>query len=95
MLRTSDRLRRVRKRGWRSYTGNEEHGGLFRSPSMVRAVKSRRLRWAGHIARIAGIYSSNSNMLIMGFTKIGLSVFTVFMCTLIRESADGQAHVAR
>ena len=25
---------------------------MYRSPNIVRAIKSRRLRWAGHVARI-------------------------------------------
>ena len=31
---------------------NEELHSLYRSPNIVRAIKSRRLRWAGHIARM-------------------------------------------
>ena len=31
---------------------NEELHSLYRSPNIVRVVKSRRLRWAGHVARM-------------------------------------------
>ena len=31
---------------------NEELHSLYRSPNIVRVNKSRRLRWAGHVARI-------------------------------------------
>ena len=31
---------------------NEELNSLYRSPNIVRAIKSRRLRWAGHVARM-------------------------------------------
>ena len=31
---------------------NEELLSLYRSPNIVRVIKSRRLRWAGHIARM-------------------------------------------
>ena len=31
---------------------NEEHHSLYRSPNIVRVIKSRRLRWAGHAARM-------------------------------------------
>ena len=31
---------------------NEELHGLYRSPNIVRVIKSRKLRWAGHVARI-------------------------------------------
>jgi hypothetical protein len=31
---------------------NEEFHNLYSSPSIIRVVKSRRMRWAGHIARM-------------------------------------------
>ena len=31
---------------------NEELNGLYFSPNIVRGIKSRRTRWAGHVARI-------------------------------------------
>ena len=31
---------------------NEELHNLYRSPNIVRVIKSRRLRWAGHVARM-------------------------------------------
>ena len=43
-------------RGMRMGTGKgstiEEHHSLYRSPNIVRVIKSRRLRWAGHVARM-------------------------------------------
>ena len=30
---------------------NEELRSLYRSPNVVRVIKSRRLRWAGHVAK--------------------------------------------
>ena len=58
-LKVSDRvLRRVfgPKRDevtgeWRKLH-NEELSGLYSLPNIVRVVKSRRMRWAGHVARI-------------------------------------------
>ena len=37
---------------------NEELSNLYCSPNIVRVIKSRRMRWAGHVARMAkrGIY---------------------------------------
>jgi len=32
---------------------NEELNNLYSSPSIVRVIKSRRMRWAGHVARMA------------------------------------------
>ena len=31
---------------------NEEIHSLYRSPNRVRVIKSRRLRWTGHVARM-------------------------------------------
>ena len=31
---------------------NEELHSLYRSPNIVRVIKSRKLRWAGHVARM-------------------------------------------
>ena len=36
---------------WRSLY-NEEHNSLYRLPNIVRVIKSRGLRWAGHVARM-------------------------------------------
>jgi len=31
---------------------NEEHNALYCSPNIVRVIKSRRMRWVGHVARM-------------------------------------------
>jgi len=39
---------------------NEELNNLYSSPKIVRVIKSRRMRWAGHVARMdeeRGVYS--------------------------------------
>ena len=33
---------------------NEELNGLYCSPNIVRVIKSRRMRWAWHVARMGG-----------------------------------------
>jgi hypothetical protein len=38
-------------RGWRKLH-NEELHGLYSSPSIVTVIKARRMRWAGHVARM-------------------------------------------
>jgi hypothetical protein len=35
---------------------NEELHGLYSSPTVVRVIKSRRTRWAGHVVRMGGLY---------------------------------------
>jgi hypothetical protein len=37
--------------GWRKLL-NEELHNLYSSPSIIRIINSRRMRWAGHVARI-------------------------------------------
>jgi hypothetical protein len=36
---------------WRKFY-NEELHDLYLSPNIVRVIKSRRMRWAGHVARM-------------------------------------------
>ena len=33
---------------------NQELNDLYCSPNIVRVIKSRRMRWAGHVARMGG-----------------------------------------
>jgi hypothetical protein len=37
--------------GWRKLH-NEELNNLYYSPRNIRLIKSRRMRWAGHVARL-------------------------------------------
>jgi hypothetical protein len=37
--------------GWKKLH-NEELHGLYSSPNIIRMIKSRRMRWAGHVARM-------------------------------------------
>jgi hypothetical protein len=34
---------------------NEKLHGLYSSPSIIRVVKARRMRWAGHVARMGEV----------------------------------------
>jgi hypothetical protein len=38
---------------WRKLLNEELHNS-YSSPSIVRMIKSRRMRWAGHVARLRG-----------------------------------------
>jgi hypothetical protein len=45
--------------GWRKLH-NEDLHGLYSSPSIVRVIKARRMRWAGHVAcmgEVRGAYN--------------------------------------
>jgi len=61
----SKMLRRIFGPKWDEVTGewrklhNEEVNDLYFSPNIVRVIKSRRMRWAGHVARVGerrGVY---------------------------------------
>jgi hypothetical protein len=51
-------LRRIFGPKWDEVTGewrklhNEELHDLYSPPSIIRMIKSRRMRWAGHVARM-------------------------------------------
>jgi hypothetical protein len=49
--------------GWRKLH-NEELRDLYSSPSIIRMVKSRRMRWAGHVARMGE--EKNAYRLLVG-----------------------------
>ena len=44
--------RRNEVMGERRRLHNEELNDLYSSPNIVRVIKSRRMRWAGHVARM-------------------------------------------
>ena len=51
--------RRDEVTGERRRLHNEELNDLYSSPNIVRVIKSRRMRWAGHVARMGaerGVY---------------------------------------
>jgi hypothetical protein len=50
--------------GWRKLH-NEELHILYSSPSIIRMVKSSRMRWAGHVARM-GEEKKNTYRILMG-----------------------------
>jgi hypothetical protein len=50
--------KRVEDGSWRKSHNDELHS-LYYSPNIVRVIKLRRMRWAGHVARIGegrGVY---------------------------------------
>jgi hypothetical protein len=50
-------------REWRKLH-NEEHRDLYSSPSIIRIIKSRRMRWTGHVARMGD--KRNAYRLLVG-----------------------------
>ena len=50
-------LKRDQNGEWRS-PHNEEIHSLYRSRNIVRVIKSRRLRWAGYVARMEEVRTS-------------------------------------
>ena len=51
---------------WRKLQNDELHA-LHSSPNIIRNVQSRRLRWAGHVARME--QSTNAYRVLVGKTK--------------------------
>jgi hypothetical protein len=51
VLRRIFGLKREEDGSWRKLYNDELHS-LYSSPNIVRVIKSRRLRWAGHVARM-------------------------------------------
>jgi hypothetical protein len=39
---------------------NEELHGLYSSPSIIRVIKARRMRWAGHLARMGEVRGAHN-----------------------------------
>jgi hypothetical protein len=56
MLREEHKLRVFENRVLRRIFGrklhNEELYCLYSSPSIIRVIKARRMRWAGHVVRV-------------------------------------------
>jgi hypothetical protein len=50
--------------GWWRKLHNEEIHNLYCSPSIIRIIKSRRMRWAWHVARIRE--KRNAYRILMG-----------------------------
>jgi hypothetical protein len=58
MLRRIFGPKREEDGSWRKLHNDELHS-LYSSPNIVRVIKSRRIRWAGHVARMGerrGVY---------------------------------------
>jgi hypothetical protein len=51
MLRRIFGPKREEDGSWRKLHNDELHS-LYSSPNIVRVIKSRRMRWAGHVARV-------------------------------------------
>jgi hypothetical protein len=55
MLRRIFRPKRDEVTGGCRKLHNEELHGLYSSPSIIRVIKARRMRWAGHVARMGEV----------------------------------------
>jgi hypothetical protein len=51
LLRKIFEPKREEDGSWRKLHNDEIHS-LYSSPNIVRAIKSRRMRWVGHVARM-------------------------------------------
>jgi hypothetical protein len=48
--------KREEDRSWRKLNNDELHS-LYSSPNIVRVIKARRMRWAGHAARMEEVFT--------------------------------------
>jgi hypothetical protein len=49
--------------GWRRLHNGELHN-LYTAPNIIRAVKSRRMRWVGHVVRMGEM--RNAHRIVVG-----------------------------
>jgi hypothetical protein len=56
VLRKIFRTKREEDGSWRKLHNDELHS-LYSSPNIVRVIKSRRMRWAGHVARMGQVFT--------------------------------------
>jgi hypothetical protein len=49
--------------GWRKLH-NEELHGLYSSTGIVRVIKARRMRWAGHMARMGEVRGAHNILVV-------------------------------
>ena len=54
---------------------NEELHSLYRSPNIVRVIKSRRLTWVGHVARMEIVFSYEESYFLLTFPQLLLVNF--------------------
>jgi hypothetical protein len=52
VLRRIFGLKKDQLKGWWRKRHNEELHNLYFSPSIIRIIKSRRMRWAGHVVQM-------------------------------------------
>jgi hypothetical protein len=69
VLRSIFGPRRDEVMGERRELHNEELRDLYSSPSIIRIIKPRRMRWAGHVARIGE--KKNAYRLLVGKRPLG------------------------
>jgi hypothetical protein len=55
--------------GWWRKLHNEELHDLYFSPSIIRIIRARRMRWEEHVTRMGG--KGNSYMLLVGSQREG------------------------
>ena len=66
--------KRVENGEWRRLH-NEELHSLYSSPNIIRVIKSRRLRWAGHVARIEEGRSAFKILINVSKYKLKIHIF--------------------
>jgi hypothetical protein len=55
----------IHEGGWRRLH-NEELHNLYASPNIIRAIKSRRMRWARHVAHVGKMRNTSTYNVLVG-----------------------------
>jgi hypothetical protein len=74
--------------GWRKLDDEELHS-LYSSPSIIKLMKSRRMRWAGHVARMEE--KRNAYRILVGKPSQDVGGFTILKWIL--ERYDGMVWI--
>jgi hypothetical protein len=68
---------------WRKLN-NEELRDLYSSPSIIRIIKSRRMRWAGHVARMEEKGNAYRLLLLLLISLIIIIIILLLLLLLVQ-----------
>jgi hypothetical protein len=63
---------------------DEERHNLYSSPNIIRVIKSRRMGWAGHVARMGEMRNAYKILVVTAERKRGLGERILLKCDLMK-----------